>query len=104
MEHNFILHDHLYIHAAGLVLPFSYAKECTQGLLIYVSFDCVNSRWSTRVVRVGEAQNIFKAHSQISKLGMWTICFHILKDYAFLGLFFLDILQLCSKVYFFLRQ
>ena len=28
-----------------------------------------------------------KPHSQISRLGMWTICFHIPKDY-FIGLFF----------------
>ena len=71
------------IPAAGSVLPFSCARECTQGLLIYVCLYCVNSRWSTWVVRVGEPQKIFKPHSQISKLGMWTICFHILKYYIY---------------------
>ena len=35
MVHNFILHDH-YIPVGNLVLPFSCARECTQGLLFYV--------------------------------------------------------------------
>ena len=29
----------------------------------------------TWVVRVGAPTKIFKPHSQISRLGMWTICF-----------------------------
>ena len=81
MVHNFTLHDHLYIPAAGLVLPFSCARECTQGLLIYV---CLRVELNyICLVRVGKPQKIFKPHSQISRLGMWTICFHIPKDYIY---------------------
>ena len=57
-------------------------EECAQGLLLCVCLCCVNSRWSTWVVRVGAPRKIFKPHSQISRLGMWTICFHYIpKDY-----------------------
>ena len=69
-----------------------FARECTHGSLIYVCLYCVNSGWSTWVVRVGVPQKIFKPHSQISRLGMWTICFHTPKDYI-LGLF------LVGKIY-----
>ena len=49
---------------------------------------CVDSRRFTWVVRFGAPQKIFKPHPQISRLGMWTICFHIPKDYIFLEQFF----------------
>ena len=55
-------------------------------MLIYVCLNCVNSRWSASVVGVGAPQNIFKLHSQISRLGMWTSAFIyqriILLDYS----------------------
>ena len=44
---------------------------------MFVCLYCVNNRWSAWVVRVGAPQNIFKPHSQISRLGMWTICLFI---------------------------
>ena len=39
-------------------------------------------------VRVGAPAKIFKPHSQISRLGMWTICFPIYTKGLFIGLFF----------------
>ena len=38
-------------------------------------------------VRVGEPRKIFKPHSQISRLGMWTICFPIYTKGFFIGVF-----------------
>ena len=34
----------------------------------------MDGRWSTWVVRVGAPSKIFKSHSQLSRLDMWTIC------------------------------
>ena len=63
-------------------------EECEQGLLLCFCLCCVNSRWSTWVVRVDAPRKIFKPHSQISRLGMWTICFPIYTKGLFIGLFF----------------
>ena len=38
------------------------------------------------------ALKIFKPHSQISRLGMWTICFPIYNEGLLIGLFFEEIL------------
>ena len=66
--------------AATLILPFSPLKRVYTRFAAMCLFvlSCVNSRWSTWVVRVSALQKIFKPHSQISRLGMWTICFPII--------------------------
>ena len=89
--HNCILHDFVCLVAvATLILPSSPLKSvCKVCCSVFVCLCCVNSRWSTWVVRVGMPQNIFKPHSQISRLGMWTICFPIIYTEGLLiGLFF----------------
>ena len=48
---------------------------------LYIAVKQSESVW---VVRVGAPSKIFKLHSQISRLGMWTICFHIAKDYIYI--------------------
>ena len=49
-------------------------KVCALCLLCFLcSVD--SSRWFTWVVRVGAPSKILKPHSQISRLGMWIICF-----------------------------
>ena len=86
--HNCILHD-FYMLAATLILPFSQLKSvCKVCCSVFVCLCCVNSRWSTWVVRVGMPQQIFKSHSQISRLGMWTVCFPIYTEGLLIGLFF----------------
>ena len=67
--------------------------------VLYLYMYRVNSRWSTWVVRAGAPQKFFKPHSQISGLGMWTICFHIPKDYL-LGYFSKLLRLLGSGLYF----
>ena len=66
----------------------SYTCVCKVCCSVFVCLCCVNSRWSTWVVRVGMPQKIFKPHSQISRLGMWTICFPIYTEGLLIGLFF----------------
>ena len=95
-KHNFILQAEVVVHNCilhDLCMPaatiFSVEDfKCAQGLLLCVCLCCVNSRWSTWVVRVGMPQKIFKPHSQISRLGMWTICFPVCTDGLLIGLFF----------------
>ena len=89
LVHNCILHDHLCLLL--LLLHCCYTteychfpvEECVQGLLLCVCLCCVNSRWSTWVVRVGAPRKIFKPHSQISRLGMCgpSAFLYIPKDY-----------------------
>ena len=60
-------------------------------LLLWCYVYCVDGRWSTWLVRVGAPRKIFKPHSQVSRLGMWAICFPIWLLYTeglFVGLFF----------------
>ena len=84
--HNCILHDHCMPAALfSLLKSSSVHKVCCS---VFVCLCCVNSRWSTWVVRVGMPQKIFKPHSQISRLGMWTIFFPLCTDGLVIGLFF----------------
>ena len=66
--------------------PFSLLKSVRKVLLLCL-FVCVNGIWSTWVVRVGAPQKIFKLHFQISRLGIWTICFPIYTKYYLLDYF-----------------
>ena len=88
------------IPAANLVLPFSCARECTQSFLIYVCLYCVNSRWSTWVVRVGAPQKIFKAPFPDLKAGHVDHLLSYTKG-LFYWTIFEEILRLCSKLHFF---
>ena len=72
---------------ANLGLPFSCTRECTQGLLLYVCLYCVNSRWSTWVVRVGAPQGTLSPipGSQLWAFGPFAFIYH--KNLV-IGLFF----------------
>ena len=68
--------------------------------IVCIYMYCVDSRWFTWVVRVDAPQKIFKLHSQISRVGMWTICFHIPKDYIFRTTFLGNFTIMLSIVFF----
>ena len=65
--HNCILHDLLYAccytNSAIFSVEESVCKVCSS---VFVCLCCVNSRWSTWVVRVGMPQKIFKPHSLLA--------------------------------------
>ena len=63
-----------YTNSSIFSVEESVCKVCCS---VFVCLCCVNSRWSTWVVRVTALQKIFKPYSQISRLSMWTICFPI---------------------------
>ena len=73
--HNCILHDRC-MPAATIFSVEDF--ECAQGLLLCV---CLFVLCEYQMVHMGgeswHATKIFKPHSQISRLGMWTICFPI---------------------------
>ena len=72
---NYIIHACMPVAALVNFAIFPTKTMCKVCCSVFVC--CVNSRWSTWVVRVGAPRKIFKPHSQISRLGMWTICFAI---------------------------
>ena len=79
-----------YVYVHKLICESSLSPAIAKSI-IYAS-RYVMTMMDTWMVRVSAPQKILKSYSHISRLGMWTMCFHIAKDY-FIGLFFEDILR-----------
>ena len=91
-KRNALMLDNLTPQSAQYTIK---AKDDRAGQTSHISLSVVSNKRSETgglhlcwCIFVGAPTKIFKPHSQISRLGMWTICFPIYTKILFIGLFF----------------